>query len=58
MNYKTIIAPFIGVIVITVKMLFGIDIPESVQNEVVDVLTSGIAIALVVYGIIKNHFNK
>ncbi len=58
MNYRTIIAPFIGVIVITAKMLFGIDIPESVQNEIVDVLASGIAIALVVYGIIKNHFDK
>lgn len=53
--YKTIIAPIIATIAIVVQLLFGIDISEEVQSQVVEALVNVIAVGAILYGIIKNH---
>lgn len=52
---KTMIAPIIATIAILVQTVFGIEIGESVQSQIVDVIANVILVATVVYGIIKSH---
>lgn len=52
---KTMILPFIAVIVVAVKFTMGIDIGEDVQNQVADWLVATTTIVSLVYGIIKSH---
>lgn len=52
---KTMILPFLAVIVVAVKFVMGIDINEDVQNQIADWLVATSSIASLVYGIIKSH---
>ena len=52
---KTVIAPIIGVIVLAVQLLFGIEIPEQLVEQIIVYVANGVAIGSVVYGILKNH---
>lgn len=55
-NYKTMIAPFIAVIAITLQLVLGIELPQELQNDMTSTVASVVAIGAVVYGIFKNHF--
>lgn len=52
---KTIIVPLVGVLVIAVKLIFGINVSEDLQRQIADWLTIGVSLAATVYGIFKNH---
>lgn len=52
---KTIIAPIVAFIVLILQ-LFGIVIPPDVVNDVIMAVGNVVAVGVVVYGIIKNHF--
>lgn len=52
---KTIIAPIVAVLAIVVQLVFGVEIPEDVVEQIVAVVGNVVAIGLVVYGIVKNH---
>jgi hypothetical protein len=52
---KTIIAPLVGVLVIAVKLIFGIDINEDLQAQIIDWFIVGASLVTTVYGIFKNH---
>lgn len=52
---KTVIAPVIGFIVILVKAIFGIEIPDDVVAQVIDSIVMALSTGAVVYGIVKNH---
>lgn len=55
-NYeKTIIAPIVGLIVLGLSVLFGVEISTELQNEVVVYVASGISLFVTLYGIFKNH---
>lgn len=53
--YKTTIAPIVAVLAMAVQLIFGVEIPESLVNEVVVVVSNAIAVFVVIYGIFKNH---
>lgn len=55
MNYKALITPFIGVISITVQLVFGIELDLDVQNQVIEVIVNAIAVGMVISGILKNN---
>lgn len=57
-KYKQLIAPFVAVIFILLQTVFGIEVGEEVQNQVIDVLANLIAVGAVVYGIIKNNIDE
>lgn len=52
---KAVIAPIIGVLVILVQFLFGVEIPESVVNDIVMAIVNVIAVGYVVVGIFTNY---
>jgi uncharacterized protein (DUF697 family) len=52
---KTMIAPIVAVIALAIKGFFGIEIPETVQAEIVTYLVGAIALGTTVWGIVKNH---
>lgn len=55
-NYeKTIIAPIVGLIVLGLSILFGVEINDDLQNDVVVYIASGISLFVTLYGIFKNH---
>lgn len=49
------IAPIVAVIALMIKGFFGIDIPETVQAEIVTYIVGGVALGTSIWGIIKNH---
>ena len=53
--YKTIVAPIVATIAIVAQLIFGVDIGEEVQSQVVEALVNVIAVGAILYGIIKNH---
>lgn len=55
---KTIIAPIIGFIIVVLNMVFGIEIPDAVANDLVDAVVNILSVGLIFYGIIKNHNKK
>jgi len=57
-NYKTIIAPIVGVIVLMLNTVFGYNIGQEVGDQIIDVLVNLIAVVFTVYGIFKNHIKK
>lgn len=57
-KYKQLIAPFVAVIFIIVQNVFGLELGDEVQNQVVDVLANLVAVGLVIYGIIKNNIEE
>lgn len=55
-NYsKTIIAPIIGLIVLGMSVLFGIEVDQDLQEQVITYIASGISLVVTLYGIFKNH---
>lgn len=54
-NYKTIIAPVIAVLALVLELVFKVKLPEELQNGVIDGISNLVAIAVVIYGILKNH---
>lgn len=52
---KTIIAPIVGFLIVALKVVFGIEVPEEVGGQIVDFIVTGISLVALVYGIIKNH---
>lgn len=53
-NYKTIIAPFIALIVIILGMV-GITLPDGLEGKITTALVDVITIIIVIYGIVHNH---
>lgn len=53
--HRTIIAPVVAFVFLLIKMVFGIDVPEHIIAEVIDVIASGTALGLVLLGIMQNH---
>ncbi len=56
MKYKTIIAPIVAVIAITLQLVFGIEINQELQSEVVAALANVAIVGVTLYGILHNHF--
>lgn len=52
---KTVIAPIIGFLALTLEWLFNINIGEELQGQIADFIINGVALGAVLYGIIKNH---
>lgn len=55
---KTIIAPIVAVICLTVTALTGVEIDAQTQSDVVTALGILISAGITVWGIIKNHKKK
>lgn len=55
MNLKTIIAPIIAVLAITLQLVFGINIDSEVQNELIISIANLGVVGVAIHGIIKNH---
>lgn len=53
--YKTVVAPIVATIAIVAQLIFGVDIGEEVQSQIVEALVNVIAVGAILYGIIKNH---
>mgnify|MGYP000897930165 FL=1 len=53
--YKTIVAPIVATIAIVAQLIFGVDIGEEVQSQIVEALVNVIAVGAILYGIITNH---
>jgi hypothetical protein len=54
-NYKTIIAPIIAVIALILENVLKVKLPEELQGNIVDTISNFVALAVVIYGIFKNH---
>jgi uncharacterized membrane protein len=52
---KTMIAPIILVLAMAIKGLFGIDIPQTTQDLIVQAVVIVAAVAVQIHGIYKNH---
>ena len=52
---KTVIAPIIAFLAIAVQFIFGIEIPNELQEQIVYVIGNAIALGTIVYGIVKDH---
>jgi hypothetical protein len=52
---KTIIAPLIGFIALIAGALFHVPIGEATQAQIVEFISQGIALVLVLDGIFRNH---
>ena len=55
MNYKALIMPFVGVVAITAQLVFGVEFPAEVQNNVSEVIDNLFAVVVVISGILKNN---
>ena len=55
---KTIVAPLLGFIFLTLQLVFKIDIDEATKANLSAWVGDGIALVLVIYGIFKDHKKK
>jgi hypothetical protein len=55
---KTIVAPLLGFIFLTLQLIFKVDIDEATKANISAWVGDGIALGLVLYGIYKNHNKK
>lgn len=55
---KTIIAPIVAVVCLTVTALTGVEIDASTQAEIVAALGILISAGVTIWGIFKNHKKK
>lgn len=53
--HKTIIAPIVAVLAMAIQLIFGVEIPESLVNEIVITVSNVVAVVVAVYGIFKNY---
>lgn len=54
-SLKSVVAPIIAVIAIALQLVFGVEIPEELQNNITDAIINIVLVGTVVYGIITNH---
>lgn len=54
MNYRAIVAPIVAVIFMAIQLVFGVDIGEEVQSQVVESIVNIITVGLIIYGIFVN----
>jgi hypothetical protein len=52
---RTIIAPLLGFIFVGLQLFFHIDIDEATKASISAWIGDGVALALILYGIWKNH---
>lgn len=52
---KKIVAPIVAVICMGVQLIFGVEIPEVVQGQIVDAVVNVILVGATVYGIFHNY---
>jgi len=57
-KYKQLIAPFVAVIFIIVQNVFGLQLGDEIQSQVLDVLANLVAVGAVIYGIAKNNVEE
>ena len=55
---RTIVAPLLGFIFLTLSIVFKIDIDETTKAQITAWVGDGIALGLILYGIFKNHKKK
>lgn len=55
---KTIIAPIVAFLIVAIKLIFGVELPEELGGQITDVIVVAASLAGVVYGIFKNHNTK
>jgi hypothetical protein len=55
---KTIIAPLLGFIFLTLSLVFHVDIDEQTKADLSTWVGDGVALALILYGIFKDHKKK
>ena len=52
---KTIIAPLLGFIFVGLSLILHIDLSEDLKQQITQFVTDGVALGVILYGIIKNH---
>lgn len=52
---KTILAPIIAVICMAAQLVFGVDINEEVQDQLITAIINLSAVIVTIYGIFKNY---
>jgi hypothetical protein len=55
---KTVIAPLIAFVFLTLKLIFNIEVSEEIQAQIIDWVSSGVALGFILYGIFKSHKKK
>jgi hypothetical protein len=55
---KTIVAPLLGFIFLTLQLIFKIDIDEVTKAAITSWVADGVALGIILYGIFKNHKKK
>jgi ABC-type Fe3+-siderophore transport system permease subunit len=55
---KTIVAPLLGFIFLTLQFVFKVELDEQTKAGISEWVGDGIALALVLYGIFKDHKKK
>ena len=53
--HKTIIAPIVAVLAMAIQLICGVEIPESLVNEIVLTVSNVVAVIVTIYGIFKNY---
>ncbi len=56
--HKTIIAPIVAVLVMAIQLIFGVEIPESLVNEIIITVSNVVAVVVAVYGIFKIYHKE
>ena len=55
---RTIVAPLLGFIFLTLQIVFKIDIDEATKQQITLWVADGFALGAVIYGICKSHKKK
>lgn len=55
---KTIVAPLLGFIFVTLSLVFKIDIDEATKAQITLWVSDGVALGFILYGIVKSHKKK
>ena len=55
---KTIIAPLLGFIFLTLQIVFHVEIDDQTKADLTIWVADGVALGLLLYGIYKNHKKK
>jgi len=56
MNFSpSVIAPIVAVIAMSIQLIFGVELNDEIQSNIVTNIINVSALAAVVYGIFKNH---
>lgn len=55
---KTLIVPLLAFIYLTLDLVFGINLSDELKLKINDWVANGVALAVILYGIIKSHKKK